>query len=257
MTDGIARRLNVQTGLGVSWSDNFKSQDGLIANRGQILVHEVGVSCTCRSGDLRDPILGASGTMNCSKCENGWLYKKSRQIMGLMSGISYQRQLNDEGFISPGDCVLSVSPNLDKPPTDFDRITFTWPEPIGDGQIVVRGADSGRNSKLKKNEDLLHYAGAELIYCEDDKGREYTESDFSFDGRKIVWHNAPKKNSRYTIKYMGYVSWIVFATPHSRRDRDISLGSRIILRKSHMVNLRTELNQTPVDKVKYGASVKA
>tara|TARA_R100001530_G_C4277157_1_gene144635 strand:- start:64 stop:837 length:774 start_codon:yes stop_codon:yes gene_type:complete len=257
MTKGIARRLNLQTGLGVSWSDNFKSQDGLIANRGQVIVHEVGVSCTCRSGDLRDAVLGASGNMNCTKCENGWLYKNPRQIMGLMSGISYQRQLNEEGFVSPGDCVLSVSPNLGSPPTDFDRITFTWPEPLGDGQIVIRGADAARNPLLNANEDLLNYAGAKLIYCEDEGGREYTDADFYFEGRKIVWNNPPIINTRYTIKYEGYVSWIVFSTPHSRRDRDISLGSRIILRKSHMVNLRTSLDITPVDKVKFGASVKA
>ncbi len=257
MTKGIARRLNLQTGLGVNWSDNFKSQDGLIANRGQVIVHEVGVSCTCRSGDLRDPVLGPSGSMNCTKCENGWLYRNSRQVMGLIAGISYQRQLNDEGFVSPGDCVLSVSPNLDKPPMDFDRITFTWPEPLGDGQVIVRGADAERNSELDPNTDLLHYAGASLIYCEDETGREYTEADFNFDGRKLVWINPPPIRIRYTIKYMGYLSWIVFSTPHSRRDRDTSLGSRIILRKSHMVNLRTALDETPVEKVRYGASVKA
>ena len=162
--------LNLQTGLGVSWSDNFKFQDGIIANRGQVIVHEVGVSCTCRSGDIRDPVLGASGSIDCKNCENGWLYRNPRQIMGLMSSISYQRQLSQEGFISPGDCVLSVSPNLDKPPTDFDRITFTWPEPLGDGQIIVRGASAERDSKLAPNEDLLHYAGAQLIHCEDSNG---------------------------------------------------------------------------------------
>ena len=257
MTDGIARRLNLQTGLGVSWSDNFKFQDGLIANRGQVLVHEVGVSCTCRSGDVRDPIIGSSGSMSCTDCENGWLYRKPRQIMGLMSGISYQRQLNEEGFITPGDCVLSVSPNLKNPPTDFDRITFTWPEPINDGQVIVRGADAERDSKVAANEDLLHYSGASLIYCEDAEGREYTEADFYFEGRKLVWNNPPTIRSRYTIKYMAYLSWIVFSTPHSRRDKDVSLGSRIILRKSHMVNLRTSLDTTPLEKVKYGASVKA
>ena len=257
MTKGIARRLNLQTGLGVSWSDNFKTQDGLIANRGQVLVHEIGLSCTCRSGDLRDPVLGAGGSMSCAHCENGWLYKKPRQIMGLIAGISYQRQLNDEGFVSPGDCVLSVSPNLATPPTDFDRITFTWPEPLGDGQVIVRGADAERDSSLNPNEDLLHYAGAGLIYCEDSEGHEYTQSDFYFEGRKLIWNNPPTIRSRFTIKYEGYLSWIVFTTPQSRRDRDTSLGSRIILRKSHMVNLRTALDTTPVEKVKYGAKVKA
>jgi hypothetical protein len=257
MTKGIARRLNLQTGLGVSWSDNFKFQDGLIANRGQVIVHEVGVSCTCRSGDIRDPVLGASGNIDCKNCENGWLYRNPRQIMGLMSGISYQRQLSQEGFISPGDCVLSVSPNLSKPPTDFDRLTFTWPEPLGDGQIIVRGASAERNSELAPNEDLLHYAGAQLIHLEDSNGHVYTDADLYFDGRKLVWNNPPTIRDRFVIKYMGYISWIVFSTPHARRDRDKSLGSRIILRKSHMVNLRTSLDVTPVDKVRFGAAIKA
>jgi hypothetical protein len=96
----IARRLNLQTGLGVNWSDNFRMQDGLISNRGQVLIHEIGISCTCRSGGIVKSTTSAPNKFACSKCENGIMYRKPLQIMGLILGISTNRQLVETGFIT-------------------------------------------------------------------------------------------------------------------------------------------------------------
>ena len=255
----FSRRTNSQTGLGIDFSDNHKFQDGLIANRGQVLVHEMGVSCTCRSGDRSEPVVGGSGKFNCGKCENGIMYRNPRQIMGLISGIGYQRQLLETGFANPGDCVLSVSPNLDAPPADFDKITFTWPENINDGQVIIRGAE-GENPhvSLKANEDRLHYKGAKSLHVEDEDGVIYYEnSDFYFEGRKIVWINAPEKNKRYVIKYMAYLEWIVFNSPMSRRDKDGSLGYRVILRKKHIVNLKDPIEEELLEKASFQSRVRA
>ena len=260
MSKVIARRLNSQTGLGVNWSDNFRSQDGLISNRGQVLVHEIGLACTCRSGESTDVVVGGSGTINCSKCENGILYRNPIQIMGLLSGIGYQRQLVETGFIAPGDCLLSLSPNLKNPPSDFDKITFTWPENISDGQVIVRGAEAQLQfqSNLEANEDRLHYIPAKAVYVEDENEKTYSEgADFYFEGRKIVWLNGPDADVRYTIKYMAYLEWLVFASPFSRRDRDKSLGYRVSLRKKHMVNLRDPINVDLMDKISFQSRVSA
>tara|TARA_R110000824_G_scaffold43880_9_gene128077 strand:- start:6123 stop:6905 length:783 start_codon:yes stop_codon:yes gene_type:complete len=255
----FSRRLNAQTGLGIDFSDNHKFQDGLIANRGQVVLHEMGVSCTCRSGDRSDPVVGGSGKFNCGKCENGIMYRNSRQIMGLVSGIGYQRQLLESGFANPGDCVLSVSPNLDVPPSDFDKITFTWPENVNDGQVIVRGAEADlQHVALKPNEDRLHYKGAKAVHVEDeDEVVYYQDSDFYFEGRKLVWLNGPIKNKRYSVKYMAYLEWIVFTSPMSRRDKDGSLGYRVVLRKKHIANLNDPIEENLLEKAAFQARVRA
>jgi len=255
----IARRLNLQTGLGVTWSDNFRMQDGLIANRGQVLIHELGVQCTCNTaGGTYEPVSGAGSGLGCGKCENGILYRKPRQIMGLISGISANKQLMETGFVNPGDCVLSVSPNLPKPPSDFDKITFTWDENVSGGQVIIRGEALDRNKTLSPNEDLLYYQASKAIYCEDETGKEYFQnSDFSFEGRKIVWHHPPADRIRYTIKYKAYLEWLIYDSPMTRRDQDRDLGYRIILRKKHMVNNRDSISEKPMDKALFRSRVKA
>jgi hypothetical protein len=254
----IARRLNLQTGLGVNWSDNFRMQDGLISNRGQVLIHEIGISCTCRSGGIVKSTTSAPNKFACSKCENGIMYRKPLQIMGLILGISTNRQLVETGFINPGDCVLSVSPNLKVPPSDYDKITFTWAENIGDGQVIVRGERHDAPLALEENEDFLYYQGAEAIYCEDEDGKEYFEgSDFYFEAKKIVWNNPPELQKRYAIKYKAYLEWLISDSPMTRRDRDSDLGYRIVLRKKHLVNLRDPIDEKPMDKALFRTRMKA
>jgi|19_taG_2_1085344.scaffolds.fasta_scaffold01200_6 hypothetical protein len=262
----IARRLNLQTGLGVSWSDNFRMQDGLIANRGQVVIHELGIACTCRSGPHAASAVRGSGDLACSKCENGILYREPLQIMGLVIGTSSSRELVETGFINPGDCLFSISPNLKDPPSDFDKITFTWPENIGDGQVIVRGLSASDDPasgalnlyNLAANEDFLHYQGVQAIYCEDEHGKVYNQgSDFRFEGRKIVWSNGPAVKDRYTIKYKAYLEWIVYNSPMSRRDRDTDIGYRIVLRKKHLVNLRDAVDEKPMDKALFRSRVSA
>ena len=252
----IARRLNLQTGLGVGWSDNFRMQDGLIANRWQVVIHEIGIACTCRSGPRDEPVVGGSGKMHCNKCENGILYREPLQIMGLVVGTHSTKQLLETGFVNPGDCILSVSPNLKTPPSDFDKITFTWPENVGEGQVIVRGLSAKNNPHnlelnpygLKPNEDLLHYQGAHAIYCEDENGKVYNQdANFYFEGRKLVWVAGPEENVRYTIKYKAYLEWLVYNSPMTRRDKNTDLGDRIALRKKHLVNLRDAVDVDPMN----------
>jgi hypothetical protein len=234
-------------------------QDGLISNRGQVIIHELGISCTCRlDGGVISPVRGGVSTFYCAGCENGILYRRPRQIMGLVSGTSSNRQLIETGFINPGDCVLSVSPNLEDPPSDFDKITFTWDENVGDGQVIVRGEGLDRNTALLDNEDLLHYQASKSLYCEDEDGKEYFEgADFYFEGKKIVWLNPPIIRKKYTIKYKAYLEWLIFDSPMTRRDRDTDLGYRIVLRKKHLVNNRDPIDDKPMDKGLFRPRMKA
>jgi len=162
------------------------------------------------------------------------------------------------GFVAPGDCLLSVSPNLKNPPADFDKIIFTWPENVNDGQVIIRGEEAKINSSLNSNEDRLHYKAAKSIYVEDEDGNSYEEdSDFHLDDRKIIWLNAPEDKKRYTIKYMAYIEWIVYNSPFSRRDRDGSLGYRVSLRKKHIINLRDSVDDNIMDKEYFKSKVSA
>lgn len=256
----LSRRLDIQTGLGVDFSDNFRLQDGLISNRGQVVVHEVGVTCTCRRGNAGDLVVGRGGLLNCTRCENGFLYRNSRQIMGLVINIIYQRRQDIAGFLEPGDCMLSVSPSLPNPPSDFDKIHFTWPQPTGDGQVIIRGKDYelGRSGLQDIAEDRLHYKAASAIHVEDEDNRVYYQNaDFRFDGYKIIWSNGPDVGKRYSIKYNAYFEWIVFAPPHERRDKDASLGPRIGLRKKHIVNRLEDPSTDLLDKEVFQSRIKA
>jgi hypothetical protein len=164
----------------------------------------------------------------------------------------------ETGFVNPGDCVFSVSPNLSNPPADFDKITFTWDENVSGGQVIIRGEALDRNKDLAPNEDLLYYQASKAIYCEDETGKEYFQkSDFSFEGKKIVWHHPPADRIRYTIKYKAYLEWLIYDSPMTRRDQDRDLGYRIILRKKHMVNNRDPISETPMDKALFRSRVKA
>jgi hypothetical protein len=248
MPKGITRRTDLNSGLGINFSDNFRLQDGLVANRGQTVIHELGITCTCRTTSRTDTVVVGSGNMNCSRCENGILYRDSKQIIALITSISYQRQLLEEGLVSPGDCLMSVAPNSKRQPSDFDRITFTWAEPVSDGQVIHRGVESETRDGLESNEDILNYAVANVLHCEDEDGKiYYQDSDFRTEGRRIIWSNPPEIRKRYSIKYQGYISWIVFTPPHSRRDGSRSMGSRIMLRKSHIVNMRGPIDTNIID----------
>lgn len=255
MKKGIPNLTNLNTGLGIGFSDNLKLQDGIINNRGQVVIHEIGIACTCRKSGLFDSVV--AGTSFCSNCNNGWLYRKPRKIQAMFASTSTQNRLVSEGLLMPADTVISVSPGLQGPPSQYDRITFTWPEPIGDGQVIVRGLEAESRSDLNSNEDFLYYSPASAVYVEDEDGVEYKEDiNFTFSGKKIVWSSGPEVRKRYTIKYNAYLSWIVFVPPSMRRDRGVSLGARILLRKSHIVNYRDEIDSTVVEKNQYTPNAK-
>ncbi|MAL84000.1 MAG: hypothetical protein CMF11_06595 [Idiomarina sp.] len=255
MPKGIPRLTSLNTGLGIDFSDNLKMQNGIINNRGQVVIHEIGVSCTCRKSGLFDKVV--AGTSFCSRCDNGWLYRKPRKIMSMFSSTSFQNRMAVEGLLTPGDTVISVAPNLKNPPSQYDRITWTWPENVGDGQIIIRGLEAETRSDLEADEDYLYYSPASAIYVEDEDGVEYQEdTDFIFTGKKIKWMNGPEVRKRYTIKYNAYLSWIVWNPPATRRDRNRSLGSRIILRKSHIVNYRDEIDTTIVESQQFTPNAK-
>jgi len=248
---GLQSHANLGQGLNIDFQDRFRFHDELVADRGEMLIHEMAVACpSCRRGDSDDPIFF---TAHCSNdCEwNGFMYRNPRYIQALVTGISQSRDLGEFGFASPGDCTISPAPNLRPQIHEYDRITFTWPQTVDEGQVLVRGneyrrfKERGGTHTLEENEDLLFYSAANALHVEDEDGNEYFEdADFVFDGKIIRWlGNKPIIRKRYVVKYEAYFEWIAITPPLERRDKGRNLGPRIFLRKVHAFKSADDPNQ--------------
>lgn len=240
-------------GLGIDW--NFPLHRGHINNRGESLIHEIGLRCTC---NMEDTYAGFTEhgahvprkrrLISCPVCDgSGYIYRQPRQIVGLITGVRRGKNQLEGGWALPGDSVLSVKPDVSI--SGGDLIVFTWGEPLPDGQVIYRGAGSLNDNKmldtgLEENEDRLWYNAESSIHCEDQDGNVYSsDGDFVLDSSKIIRWNGrqPQKGKVYTIKYNAYLEWIAFLPPDIRRDRDRDLGYRVGLRKRHVA----QANENP------------
>lgn len=201
--------------------------DRMVQQEGEIVRHSIGMKCWCHGADGQpDP--------NCTDHENGgWVYVNERQIIGLVTAISYHKELMETGVFMPGDCVFS--PLSDDLVAEGDKITFTWPLPFGQGDPLVRGTGAA---------DTLYYEATKAIYCIDQDRVAYKEGrDFYFDGKQIVWAwdgkgedgKSPAAGKKYTVKYQGYLEWIAFVPPVTRISNGDDMGAKVMLRMKHMV----------------------
>lgn len=233
-------------GLGIDWT--FPLHRGQIDNRGESMIHEVGLRCTCNLEDThagmieRGPHVPRKRRLiGCTVCDgSGYIYRKARRITALITGIRETKNQMEGGWALPGDCTMSPKPGVSI--SGGDLLTFTWGQPVPDGQVIMRGAgtmsgNAGRDTGLEENEDRLWYNAVNSIHCEDEDGNEYTSGgDFTLDTSKIIkWGGSqPKKGKVYTLKYNAYLEWIAFLPPDIRRDRNRDLGTRVGLRKRHV-----------------------
>lgn len=252
-------------GLGVDFTTG--QQQGLIEDRGSLMLHEVAISCTCRVEDIyagfKDDGVDRRREPFCPRCGGeGWLYRDPKIVKGLATSIRQQRNILDSGWAQPGDMLFSpsiVSSDCGPPRKigAFDKLTATWEQPLDDGSVLVRGAGAlddnlALKTGLDPNEDRLWYEPLTAVWCEDENGITYSQdSDFILGpGRVIKWvGKSPQLRQRYTIKYMAFFEWIVFVPPQERRDRDNrDLGQLVFLRKRHIVYPNSNPMVTPADR---------
>lgn len=222
-------------GIGIDL--NFEQSEGLIQNRGVNILHEIGIPCPCKTTASNEGALGHADP-TCSRCKGfAFLWRDPVLLKkGLVSNVTFQRDLANAGWVLPGD--MTYSPSLhSRVISDFDRITITNPFPV-DPQVIVRGEKSvltPRPKGLEDNEDFLFFQAAEAyaIWCEDDNEVVYQHPQFTLDGRKIIWTEGggPAVGVKYSIKYRGHQEFVVFATPLQEYDRSRSLGQRVLLRR--------------------------
>lgn len=248
--------------LGVDW--DFARLDELIEARGDEVILETAVACTCRNGDLHSALIIREGkpanqrSLDCPQCMgDGFLYRNARRVRGLITGIDpgRNRQLLEMGYAVPGDATFSPSLAAGYL-TDFDRITMCHPEPVNEGQVIRRGGHTFQDNvqyvtDLEENEDRLWYRPSCSVWCEDENGVVYTQStDFVFVDKKIVWtETGPDLGTLYTVKFTAYLEWVAYATPFSRVDRGRNLGQRVLIRKKHV----TFTSDSPLDSPSYRA----
>lgn len=237
---------------------DFARLEELIAARGDEVILETAVACTCRNGDLHSALILREGrpanqrSLSCPQCQgDGFLYRNARRVKGLITGIDAgrNRKLLEIGYAVPGDAVFSPSLRAGLI-TDFDKITICGPSPVNEGQVIRRAGHTFEDNAqyvtdLADNEDRLWYRPACSIWCEDENGVVYTEgSDFDFSAKKIVWGGSqPEPGVLFTVKYTAYLEWVAYSTPFARIDNGRSLGQRALIRKKHV----TYTTDSPLD----------
>lgn len=200
--------------------------NNFVRSEGEKVRHAFGMKCPCHNDEGQpDP--------NCTLHElGGWLYVDNKVIIGLVTSISEHKEWLAAGVTLPGDCVFS--PLTQDTVSEGDKITFTWPLPFGQGDALLRGAEAA---------DTLYYPAAKAIYCIDTDRIRYAEGvDFRLVGRTIEWAwegkpadgKAPPAWTKYTIKYMAYIEWIVMDPPTTRVSHGADIGSKVLLRKKHI-----------------------
>jgi hypothetical protein len=253
---------DANTGLGIDFT--FYDHVGHINNRGNTVIHEVGLRCPCDIEDTHagqvehGQVLRQRRVISCDLCGgSGLIFRNARRIVGLVIEITEGFDQKEEGWAEPGDCILSVKPGTVI--SGGDRITATWEQPINKGQVIVRGAantseNQARKLNIEEDEDRLHYHAASGIWCEGIDGTRYREgSDFVLDGSRLIkWiGNSPAVRTSYTVKYNAFLEWIAWTPPNVRIDRDRDLGTRVPLKKSHAVLVNEDPRASTQDRVPF------
>lgn len=206
----------------------IEAVNNFVEEEGEEVRHLVGIHCFCHGANGQpDP--------NCKEHESGgWLYSDETTIVGLVTDISQRRELMETGAFEPGDCVFS--PLTTNTISEGDKIIFTWSLPYGKGDVIVRGAT---------NTDKLYYEAVSGIFCIDENKIKYSQDiDYRLQGKNIVWDWSgktglkPSEGTRYSIKYRAFIEWIVFVPPVERITHGEDLGSKVMLRKKHLLESR-------------------
>ncbi len=209
----------------------------LFRSRGEWVQWSAGRKCSC-SAELD----ASRANPNCRVCfGTGTFYASSQWILGLVANISNSKMLLETGIGVPGDLIFSP-PMMDygHAIADQDQIVLGWDTGEAyDGDLLIHGS-SGT--------DRLIYGASEVTaVTQSDSGlgtvASFLESqDFThaLNSDSLVWlttQNAvsPAIGSTYSVRYRANFVWIAMIPPAERRERGTSLGSRIILRRKHLV----------------------
>lgn len=200
--------------------------NGLVRREGEKIRHLVGLPCFC---------IDEHGNLSPSCREHdfsGHIYENERPIIALIGGMTNHKHLLEAGIALPSDCVCS--PLTGDVVSVGDKVIFTWPEPFGEGEPLIRGAEDA---------DRLIYEAVKAIYCVDEDRTYYKQGrDFRFVDKTIEWTwagkpaegKSPALGVKYSLKYSGYLEYIAFELPMERVSAGKDIGSKVLLRRLHL-----------------------
>lgn len=161
---------------------------------------------------------------NCTICENAFgirYYGRTttapgtdKDLLVLVSSISFQEQLRPEGPFGVGSALISVPKGCK--PDYFDRFTLLGSR-IRASEVLQRG--TGAVDKLKWPSVTQAEGGIE--YVVDHNGTEYVVgTDVQLNGAgNVEWIGAtPAKDLNFTVIYYRLPTYIVIEVPHQVRD---------------------------------------
>lgn len=204
---------------------NGQAVDSFVRSEGERVQHFIGSRCWCggKDGQL-DP--------NCRVHDvTGSVYADPQVITGLFTDLTQKKELASTGFFLPGDAIFSPESSVSV--SEGDKIVLLTPIPYGKGDALIRG---------NTESDNLFYRADSALFCMDENKIQYRQGeDFTFDGKRIVWKwtgktgKTPLMGVRYTVKYKGFVEWIAFVPPMERFSHGTDIGSKVMLRKLHLL----------------------
>ena len=240
---------------------DFELLQSLFDDRADQVLHELAIACACQKEDTFASQIEVDGrlarvrSLDCPSCSgDGFIYREPLLVKGLLTSVMpANRTLEEYGYNNAGEATFSPDFHS-RIISDFDRITLLSESTLNEGQILIRGAAHIGQNKVQKNtrtdlaenEDRLWYLATTTIWCEDINGVIYTQgTDYTFDGKRIVWTNGPDVGTAYTVKYCGYLEYVAYTGPMQRFDQGRSLLQKVSLKKKHVHLLQDLAVDTP------------
>ena len=130
-------------GLGIDW--NFAAHIDQIEDRGESIIHEVGMRCTCNVEDVDAGmiehgahVLRKKTMFKCPTCGGeGFIYRQPRKITSLIASIGLDKNHTEDGWAYPGDCIMSPKPGYKVSAGDRAEIKFDlFPNKTFAGEVL-------------------------------------------------------------------------------------------------------------------------
>ena len=211
---------------------NIADHHDFVQRHGESVRWYRGSQCPC--GSLGDANRSRTTCIHC--VGTGTRYEAPKTLTAIVTGVTRDKNLLDAGVADPGDCLMGLSPRETEMLSDWDMIELQWEQgqPF-EGDVLIRGSGAT---------DVLSYPPKKIFSCVQIDATtqvltSYVEGvNFTVAGRVLTWTVAqpqPAVGQAFSIKYSAVFQWIVFRSPFDRREQDVNLGQRVLLKKRENV----------------------
>lgn len=212
---------------------NINEHHAFVARHGEELRWYRSHKCPC--GALPDANRSRTTCVHC--LGTGLRYDPPVNVIGIVTQKITDKNLIESGTVSPGDMLLGLSPLEKNVFSDWDMVELNWKkgEPF-EGELIARSSDGAV--------DTLQYPAKDIFDCVQINHTTQTiihysaGTNFTVSGRTLTWiedEDQPNVGDIFSIKYTAIFQWVCFRGPFDRREQDINLGQKVLLKKRHLV----------------------